>query len=272
MEHSFKEHKKEVTSLRISAGDDTAVSASADGSCLVWSLRRATRVNALFAPTVFRAVMFHPDEVRALPLPCGCSLLPLCPSFRCCWPCVCLWGVCLRVSAGEPVQHVCPPPPLPLTLQSQLLTAGSDRKITYWDAIDCTAIRVMEGSTEEVRWDALPPPGALLPRRAPLPSRTSRSRPSTRSGPGHSLRRAAQTGSSRCAPPPQAPFRRPALLPTTLRRPSVAQVWRYDEGEVVATGTGHSGPVTKVRVAPDSAILLSAGEEGAVFIWRMPAL
>ena len=63
MEHSFKEHKKEVTSIRISAGDDTAVSASADGSCLMWSLRRATRINALFAPTVFRAVMFHPDEV-----------------------------------------------------------------------------------------------------------------------------------------------------------------------------------------------------------------
>jgi cilia- and flagella-associated protein 52 len=34
--------------------------------------------------------------------------------------------------------------------ESQLLTAGSDRKITYWDATDCTAIRVMDGSTEEV--------------------------------------------------------------------------------------------------------------------------
>jgi len=35
--------------------------------------------------------------------------------------------------------------------ESQLLTAGSDRKITYWDSTDCTAIRIMEGSTEEVR-------------------------------------------------------------------------------------------------------------------------
>lgn len=51
----------------------------------------------------------------------------------------------------------------------------------------------------------------------------------------------------------------------------LVKVWRYDEGEVVAEGAGHSGTVNKVRVAPDGAVLLSAGEEGAVFIWRMPS-
>ena len=30
--------------------------------------------------------------------------------------------------------------------ESQLLTTGSDKKITYWDAIDCNAIRELEGS------------------------------------------------------------------------------------------------------------------------------
>ncbi len=96
MELSFKEHKKEVTSVRISKNDEEAITASADGSCLMWNLRRGVRANALFASTVFRTMLYHPDE-------------------------------------------------------SQLLTCGSDRKITYWDTTDCTAIRVMDGSTEEVR-------------------------------------------------------------------------------------------------------------------------
>lgn len=30
--------------------------------------------------------------------------------------------------------------------ESQLLTAGSDRKITYWDSVECSAIRELEGS------------------------------------------------------------------------------------------------------------------------------
>eukprot|EP00495_Collosphaeridae_sp_1-RS-2012_P003296 TRINITY_DN2733_c0_g2_i2.p1 TRINITY_DN2733_c0_g2~~TRINITY_DN2733_c0_g2_i2.p1 ORF type:complete len:182 (+),score=11.75 TRINITY_DN2733_c0_g2_i2:296-841(+) len=30
--------------------------------------------------------------------------------------------------------------------ESQLLTTGSDRKITYWDAVDGTAIRILDGS------------------------------------------------------------------------------------------------------------------------------
>ena len=30
--------------------------------------------------------------------------------------------------------------------ESQLLTTGSDRKITYWDAYDGSAIRILDGS------------------------------------------------------------------------------------------------------------------------------
>ena len=99
MELSFKEHKKEVTCIKVSANDEEAVSSSMDGSCVVWNLRRGTRSSALFASTVFREVLYHPDE-------------------------------------------------------SQLLTCGSDRKLTYWDAADCTALRVMDGSVEEVRFGA----------------------------------------------------------------------------------------------------------------------
>jgi hypothetical protein len=96
MELSFKEHKKEVTALTVSANDEEALSSSADGSCVVWNLRRGVRTNAFFSSTVFRGITYHPDE-------------------------------------------------------SQIITVGSDRKISYWDSSDCTAIRVMDGSTEEVR-------------------------------------------------------------------------------------------------------------------------
>lgn len=51
------------------------------------------RAGALFASTMFAAVVYHPDE-------------------------------------------------------SQLLTTGSDRKLTYWDAYDTNAIRIMDGSLE----------------------------------------------------------------------------------------------------------------------------
>lgn len=95
MQTSFKEHKAQVNKIVINSTDEEAVSASADGSCIVWNIKRGVRTNALFASTLFRSVVYHPDE-------------------------------------------------------SQLLTCGSDRKLTYWDASDCNAIRILEGSTAEI--------------------------------------------------------------------------------------------------------------------------
>ena len=34
--------------------------------------------------------------------------------------------------------------------ESQILTTGTDRKITYWDAVDGNPIRIMDGSTQEI--------------------------------------------------------------------------------------------------------------------------
>lgn len=92
---SLKEHKATITSITIRDGDEECVSASDDGSCMVWDLRRYTRNQAMFASTLFRGILYHPDE-------------------------------------------------------SQLLTCGSDRKLSYWDAYDGTAIRVIEGSNQEI--------------------------------------------------------------------------------------------------------------------------
>jgi len=78
---SMKEHKGRVNSVQINSDDTECVSASADGSCIVWSLERFVRNSCLFASTQFKAILYHPD-------------------------------------------------------QSQLLTTGSDRKLTYWDVVD----------------------------------------------------------------------------------------------------------------------------------------
>jgi len=61
--------------------------------CIIWDLSTKTRSLCLFESTMFKNIVYHPDE-------------------------------------------------------SQLLTTGSDRKITYWDTFDGQAIRVLEGSEE----------------------------------------------------------------------------------------------------------------------------
>jgi len=91
---SMKEHRGPVNFISIKADDSECMSASADGSCINWSLsgmQSFTRLNALFAPNFFKSVNYHPDE-------------------------------------------------------SQLLTCGTDRKLTYWDVTDMNAIRIVDGS------------------------------------------------------------------------------------------------------------------------------
>jgi len=88
---SMKEHKGAVNSIAIRANDSECVSASSDGSCIIWDLNRFVRNNSLFANTFFKACAYHPDE-------------------------------------------------------SQIVTAGTDRKVTWWDAYDGQAIRILDGS------------------------------------------------------------------------------------------------------------------------------
>ena len=91
MEASLKEHRGRVSDIKISKNDSHAVSASFDGSAIIWDIKNHTRVKCFFESTMFKQVIYHPDE-------------------------------------------------------SQLLTCGSDRKITYWDCFDGQAIRMLDGS------------------------------------------------------------------------------------------------------------------------------
>ncbi len=87
---SLKEHRGPVNCIKVNNDSTQCISASSDGSCIVWDLHRYVRIVAFFEPNVFYSVLYHPD-------------------------------------------------------QSQMLTCGSNHKITYWDAVDGQAIRVIDG-------------------------------------------------------------------------------------------------------------------------------
>ena len=91
MEGSLKEHRGRVSDIKINKQDTQAVSSSYDGSAIIWDIINNTRVMCLFESTMFKQVLYHPDE-------------------------------------------------------SQVLTTGSNRKVTYWDCFDGQAIRMLDGS------------------------------------------------------------------------------------------------------------------------------
>lgn len=100
---NVKEHAKKVTSVKISRDDTEVISASADGSIIIWDIPASNgkltgnlkRIRSCQNSTLFTDVMYHPDE-------------------------------------------------------SQFLTCGSDRRLTYWNASDGKQIRVLEGSEQEI--------------------------------------------------------------------------------------------------------------------------
>lgn len=66
MDASLKEHRGRVWSIIVNADDSQAVSASSDGSCIIWDLKTKTRVLCLFESTMFKSIAYHPDESQLL--------------------------------------------------------------------------------------------------------------------------------------------------------------------------------------------------------------
>lgn len=93
MEASLKEHRGRVWSIEINRENNQAVSASGDGSCIIWDIKNHSRVLCLFESTAFKQALLNTEEY-------------------------------------------------------QILTAGSDRKITYWEKYDGQIIRSVEGSEQ----------------------------------------------------------------------------------------------------------------------------
>lgn len=62
LEASMKDHKGSVNSIQVKRDDSECVSASSDGSCIIWDLGTFKRRTSLFANTFFKSVVYHPDE------------------------------------------------------------------------------------------------------------------------------------------------------------------------------------------------------------------
>lgn len=92
---SLKDHRAPVNCIKVRENDTECVSASNDGSCIIYNLQVYKRSASLQASTFFKSVLYHPDE-------------------------------------------------------SQILTAGTDRKVTYWDPMDGSQIRVLDASEDEL--------------------------------------------------------------------------------------------------------------------------
>lgn len=59
---SLKEHRGAIQAIRVNRDHTECVTASADGSCIVWDLSTYTRLLAFFEPNIFSSVVYHPDE------------------------------------------------------------------------------------------------------------------------------------------------------------------------------------------------------------------
>ncbi|KAJ1509697.1 Cilia- and flagella-associated protein 52 [Coelomomyces lativittatus] len=66
LENSMKEHKGTVTCIKLRKNNQECVSASSDGSCIIWDLIRYVRNQVLFAASFFKAVCYYPDESQLL--------------------------------------------------------------------------------------------------------------------------------------------------------------------------------------------------------------
>merc|ERR1711904_450709 len=66
MDASLKEHRGRVWCIKLRQDDSQAVSASSDGSCIVWDLSTKTRSMRLFENTMFKSIVYHPDESQLL--------------------------------------------------------------------------------------------------------------------------------------------------------------------------------------------------------------
>lgn len=63
---SAKEHRGAVNALTVTRDNRQCISASADGSCIVWDLDAETRLFAILEPTAYEAALYHPDGSQIL--------------------------------------------------------------------------------------------------------------------------------------------------------------------------------------------------------------
>uniref|UniRef100_UPI00358ECF07 cilia- and flagella-associated protein 52 n=1 Tax=Myxine glutinosa TaxID=7769 RepID=UPI00358ECF07 len=60
--HAMKQHKSTVSSIRLAACKNECVSASTDGSCIIWDLERYVRKQIVMSNTMFKCVCYNHEE------------------------------------------------------------------------------------------------------------------------------------------------------------------------------------------------------------------
>nr|XP_046266536.1 cilia- and flagella-associated protein 52 [Scatophagus argus] len=63
---AMKEHKATVTCIKIKSDDKECVTASSDGSCIIWDIVRFVSLQMVIANTLFRTVCYHPEEYQII--------------------------------------------------------------------------------------------------------------------------------------------------------------------------------------------------------------
>jgi WD40 repeat protein len=144
MLHSMKEHRGQVNSIVCNRDGTQAVSASADGSCIVWDTEKGLRINALFEPTIFRHVLFHPDESQYLT--CGSN-------FK-----ISYWdsydGSAIRVIDGGEAEMTS----LDITASGDRFASGSgDKTVKVWSYDDGLVLGIGQGHSGAIQKVAFSP-------------------------------------------------------------------------------------------------------------------
>lgn len=143
MIHSMKEHKGTVTAIRCSKDGNEAIS-SANGSCIVWDLRKGIRINALYDSTVFNDITAHPDESQ---------YIACCSNFK-----ISYWdtfdGSVIRYIDGGSAEMTC------LDVQPDgeyFVTGSADKLVKLWHYDDGMTVAVGRGHSGTVNKIAISP-------------------------------------------------------------------------------------------------------------------
>ncbi|NWU94106.1 CFA52 protein, partial [Upupa epops] len=62
----LKEHVSAVSCIKIKKNDQECVTASLDGTCIIWDIVRFVRKQMILAKTMFKCVCYHPEEYQLI--------------------------------------------------------------------------------------------------------------------------------------------------------------------------------------------------------------
>lgn len=146
---SMKEHRGIVHSVKCTSDGIHALSGAADGSCIVWDIMKGVRLNAVFETTVFKDVLFHPDESQFLTCGSNCKI-NYWDSFD---------GDTIRVIEGGSAAMTC------LDIQQSgehFVSGSSDKLVKLWNYDEGLVIKIGKGHSGSVNKVVISPDQASV--------------------------------------------------------------------------------------------------------------